>query len=152
MPADKSCEPGVDEKYLELIAEEPLYHNDLYVELLKLNKQSLFPKKYLSQEFFAISDLANSKENTRDGFLPDCFEFLDKREVANGDNKGVYYFYDAKYSNSEDAIVLEISGPQPLQLKEFVLKGKKTNKIYNEQIRKEQINQRIDEIIRTLTD
>ena len=142
----------VEEKYFELLAAEPLYHNNFYEELLKLNKQSFFPKTYLNQEFFAISDLAIAKENTKDDGLPDCLEFLGKREIKQGDNKGVYYFYNSKYDDENKQVNLEVSGPQPLAFTEFVIKGGKTNKIYTERFEKDKVESEIDKTIKKLSD
>lgn len=140
----------VEEKYLELIATEPLYHNELYSELLKINKQSIFPKKYLAQEFFALSDLAATKDRTKNDGLPDCLEFLGKREVLNGDNKGVYYFYNAIYNDESGDRFISVSGPQPLSPTEFEVKGKKTNKIYVGPVKKNEVEMKIEESVRKM--
>lgn len=142
----------VDEKHLELIAAEPLYHNEFYEELAKMNKQSLFPRNYLGQEFFAVSDLAYSKENSRDDGLPDCLNFLSKREIASGDNKGIYYFYQSKYDDEAKDILIEVSGPQPMNQTEFTLTGKKTNKVYFDRCAKNQVEQKINDVLKKLTD
>jgi hypothetical protein len=143
---------GVDEKYIELVAAEPLYHNAFYEEFVKLKKQSLFPKRYLGKELFAISDLALKKENTRDESLPDCLDYLDKRQITEGKNKGVYYFYNARWNDEENQINLEVSGPQPLELAEFVLKGTLTNKIYTERFTNDKVQIEIDKVIRKLSE
>ena len=142
----------VDEKYLELIAAEPLYHNEFYGELEKMDKQSIFPRKYFSQEFFAISDLAYSKDNSRDDGLPDCLNYLGKREIIAGGNKGIYYFYQSKYDDEAEDILIEVSGPQPMTASEFTLKGKKTNKIYFERCTKNEIEKKINDALKKLTD
>jgi hypothetical protein len=143
---------SVDEKYLELIAAEPLYHNDFYSELAKLHKQSLLPTNYLSQQFFAISDLAYSKAHTHGDYLPDCLRLLAKKEIQQGKNQGTYYFYHSTYNEKDSLINLEVSGPQPLDSTQFVLKAAKTNKIYTEAFGKNKAESKIDGIIKKLSD
>jgi hypothetical protein len=143
----------VEERYIELVASEPLYHNDFYAEFIKLKSVALFPKSYLSKELFAISDLAYSKEHTKDENLPDCLEYLGTRKISEGKNKGIYYFYNAKWNDEENElneINLEVSGPQSLGLAEFTLKGKLTNKIYTKRFSKDKLQSEIDKIIKKL--
>lgn len=139
----------VEEKYLELIAAEPLYHNELYEGMVKINKHSLFPKKYMSQESFASSDLLHSKQTRRDQATPDCLELLGKREITSGRNAGVYYFYNAKY-NDNNKILLSVSGPQPPNPDHFSVSASKTNNIYGGELNKGQVNAAIDKIIKDL--
>jgi hypothetical protein len=142
----------IEERFIELVASEPLYHNDFYAEFIKLKREALFPKSYLSKEFFAISDLAFSKENTKDESLPDCLEYLGKSEISEGKNKGIYYFYNAKWNDEVNEINLEVSGPQPLGLTDFTLKGKLTNKIYTVRFSKDKLQTEIDKIIKKLSE
>jgi hypothetical protein len=140
----------VNEKYLELIAAEPLYHNDFYSELGKLHKQSFLPTNYLSQQLFAISDLAYSKEHSNHQYL-DCLKLLARKEIQQGRNQGTYYFYHSTYNEKDSLINLEVSGPQPLDSTQFVLKATKTNDIYTEPFSKNKAESKIDEIIRKLS-
>jgi hypothetical protein len=143
---------NIEEKYLELIVAEPLYHNTFYKELKTLKKENAFPTNYLTKQYFAISDLSYSKENTADDALPNCFELLEKREIKDGENKGVYFFYNSIWDKDKTLINLSISGPQPLEEKEFIIKGTKTNKIYTEDFSRTEIKKEIDKIILKLSE
>jgi len=139
----------VEEKYIEMVAAEPLYHNDFYQEFVKLNKQSLFPESQLSKESFALSDLSICKEKSLDDILPYCLEYIGKSEIHKGKNQGVYYFYNAKWHDKEK-INIEVSGPQPLGQNEFLLKSEWTYKIHAYSLTKNQVTTEIDKIIKKL--
>lgn len=137
----------VESIHIEKLIKDPLYRLIFYKDLRKLNKNSLFPKKYLTQKNFAESDLVTVMESIHDEGMPSNLKFLQQRTISNGKQKGNYYFFQTSYLHY-DTLIYEVipSGPQPLNKEDFIENGKWTNK-YIGTANSNNIDMKIDDFI-----
>ncbi|MES2732807.1 MAG: TraB/GumN family protein [Bacteroidota bacterium] len=112
---------GIDRKKLEKIAADPEYRMELYQKLKEAKQLDLFPAKYLTQTYFAESELM--KYLTDDESFPEQMELLAQREVSYEGQKGMAYLFKFKYVDNEEGKAVwytGMSGLFPLDRKQLV--------------------------------
>jgi uncharacterized protein YbaP (TraB family) len=120
----------VDEKVLSSIASDLEYRLELYKSLKKMNKLSLFPKKYLSQKMFAESNLAVWVSYEFDA-MPDKIEYMAKKKIMHsGREVNVYLFKFLYIYEGKSEWYVGISGPQPANEKEVMISNELTGSDY----------------------
>lgn len=82
------------------IAADKVSRQNLYYDLKKMNRSSLFPKQYLTQAYFAESQmyLMASDED-----YPTSITFLLKKEGLYSGKKYLFYLYKVTYGKGKDA-------------------------------------------------
>jgi len=139
---------NVDSLILYHIADDILNHNYFYKFLKDQNKLELYPEKLKTQFYFALSDIGQNCTEEEDNPIPEGIDFIEKRIISQGKNKGVYYFFNRRYAlTSKNSICLMVSGPQPLNQNEFVLYANKTQDLGLGNINPQLLKSEIDKII-----
>ena len=88
---------AVPDSIIGYYAADKEYRYELYNDLKDLKKQSLFPVKYNSQMYLALSKLYNEAEYNK----PDTIVFLSKKSLAWANKEGFIYFYKYKQKKEE---------------------------------------------------
>lgn len=101
------------------IAKDKTSRIDLYTSLKKQNKLALFPKQYLTQQYFAESYVyAAASDDTE----PLAITYVTQKNVTSRGKKVRFFFYKVTYGEDEDkSQTLACAGPfdlDPLKLSE----------------------------------
>jgi hypothetical protein len=119
----------VDKKRIGAIAANRSLRIKLYDELTSLKKQELFPKKYLTQAYFAEASLVSYLLMDEEGGEPDKIVLLETREKEYKGKKGRVYVYKLMYKDADgakDTWYVAVSGLQPLNKKQVSSDGQLT--------------------------
>lgn len=133
---------------IEKLAAEKEYRIDFYEKLKKLNRQSFFPAKYLTQKSFAESKafmLGN------DDYTPGEVEYLSQREVVFGGKKQRIYLFRIGYSEEEageKSSYLAIVGPYALDAKNLETSSDASDIHWDEEFDKKKINTHFDSLLK----
>jgi uncharacterized protein YbaP (TraB family) len=133
---------------IEKLAAEKEYRTDFYEKLKKLNRQSFFPAKYLTQKSFAESKafmLGN------DDYTPGEVEYLSQREVVFGGKKQRIYLFRIGYSEEEageKSSYLAIVGPYALDAKNLETSSDASDIHWDEEFDKKKINIHFDSLLK----
>lgn len=115
----------VPDEILSHIAEYPLLRLMMYEALEAIGRPELFPNKYLSQYYFAESDMVSWLTfPTEFGRPPDKIEFIQAKIIIDksGDS-GRLYLFKYFYKDDEDGWMVGVSGPQPEDKTKFYKSG-----------------------------
>ncbi|MFL9481953.1 TraB/GumN family protein [Chitinophagaceae bacterium LWZ2-11] len=82
------------------IAADKVSRQNLYYDLKKMNRSSLFPKQYLTQAYFAESQMYLMASDEDD---PTSITFLSKKEGLYNEKKYLFYLYKVTYGKGKDA-------------------------------------------------
>lgn len=103
----------VNAQHLLQLAASNVYRNTLFDDLKKVKKLSLFPKKYLTQQALAESDLYNYIVEEND---IQRLQFVGERMVNYMGKKSRFYLFKADMSNEEEKnIKLAVAGPYDIK-------------------------------------
>lgn len=98
-------EQAVPAATLKTIASEAAGRMTLYNNLKELKKTSLFPAEYLTQQYFAQSDVyASAEDDEEDGNVKGV-TFLMKKNATYKDTSYTFYLYKVVIGEGEDAAV-----------------------------------------------
>jgi uncharacterized protein YbaP (TraB family) len=100
----------VADSILDTIASIDFLRTRLYMGLVKIKKEKMFPSKYLTREKIARSNLLNS---TSSYARPDTLVFLKTTVTDFKFKTGVVYFYKYKNGKEDDDWKIGIVGLQP---------------------------------------
>jgi hypothetical protein len=95
-------------RIIDTLAADKTYRLELHSLLAENNKPSLFPKKYLNQQYFAEAYMAAADEE--DGYFTQM-KLLGMRKATYQGRKQKFFLYELRTGNDTDKPVLGITGP-----------------------------------------
>ena len=145
-----------DPKELEKLAASNDYRLDLYNDLKDLKKEKLFPSRYLSQRYFAESELY---AYATDDYSPSSMEYLGERLAELNGQKMRFFLFRIGFDYDEDEeqeSYLGISGPYEIDSKNIQTNNDATGYYYEEEYNKKSVDkqyrallEKAEEYIRT---
>jgi len=121
----KLGEDADSDTYLR-IAGDVQWRNYFYDELSKMSKTNLFPEEYMSQQYFAESDLYNWIYD-EDYDVVDTLILIDTLK----NEEGVFYLFRFNFDYEPESYFVGVSGPQPLDENLVVSSGRRTKTFYS---------------------
>ncbi|MBS1600443.1 MAG: TraB/GumN family protein [Bacteroidetes bacterium] len=99
----------VDPQVLLKLAKDKNYRLNLYDELKELKSQNLFPRQYLTQQYFAESMVYESA--IEDDYEPNAITFIAQKIISFKGKKSRFFFFKVSYEEEEKTFHLGCAGP-----------------------------------------
>ncbi|MEO6454801.1 MAG: hypothetical protein ABIN97_12045, partial [Ginsengibacter sp.] len=131
------------------LATDRIYRIDLYSALKKQNKQALFPKQYLTQQYFAESNIYAAASDEDE---PSALTYLTQKIITIHGKKGRFFFYKITFGEDEKTDYLACAGPfdlNPLKLPDDESYG---TLYFDEEFDKAGLQKQMNALIKQVTD
>jgi uncharacterized protein YbaP (TraB family) len=146
----------VSGKEIEKIAADKAFRRALYDELVRLEKQKLFPGKYLSQQYLAESDVYTYAYDDEEA--PEEVKFVGRRDILyKGETKRFYLFRvsypyneEDEEANAADHQYLGIAGPYPTDTKKLDTGNEATGLFWKENFDAKKTDQQLADYLKML--
>lgn len=139
----------VAEADLLKLAKDNYYRVDLYKALKKQNKISLFPKRYLTQQYFAESVAYNIASDDEE---PSSIDYVTQRITTLKGNKVKVFFYRVAWATEEPSYSLVSAGPYLLDQTKMCEDSAYGNVYYQEDYDKSKLTVQIDALLQDINE
>jgi uncharacterized protein YbaP (TraB family) len=138
----------ISQKPILKLATDKSYRVDLYNELKKIKKQTLFPKQYLTQQSFAESIVYNAA--TEDDDEPSALTLLAQKIILFKGKKSRFFFYKITLGDEDKTYRLACAGPFDTNLLKLSPDKATGALYYKEDYDPLQLKQQIDALIKDM--